>query len=112
MNAKTIGSLEWQSDVPAETFTWAEAHDYANSLGDGWRLPTRAELLTLVDDTRSSPACSIFPDCPSKWFWTSTPWAGSSSYAWFVQFGDGYAYGSGVNDDYHIRCVRAAKDNE
>jgi hypothetical protein len=101
-----VGDLEWQADVPEQRMTWQEATDYAASLGDGWRLPTRAELLTLVDDTRRNPACSVFPDCPSAWFWTSTPWAGSSSYAWSVDFNAGSASSSVVGSSNRVRCVR------
>jgi hypothetical protein len=101
-----VGDLEWQADVPEREMTWAEAKAYAASLGDGWRLPTRAELLTLVDDTRCNPACSAFPDCPSEYFWTSTPWAGSSSYAWLVTFNDGTASANDVSSNYRARCVR------
>lgn len=101
-----VGSLEWQADVRKGSMTWQEAKVYAASLGKGWRLPTRAELLTLVDDTRCNPACSIFPDTPSDWFWSSSPWAGSSSYAWFVDFYVGYAYSGDVGSYFRVRCVR------
>ena len=101
-----VGDLEWQADVPEQKMTWAEAKAYAASLGDGWRLPTRAELLTLVDDTRSNPACSVFHDCPSEWFWTSTPWVGSSSSAWGVGFYNGGASYFDVSDSSRVRCVR------
>ena len=101
-----VGDLEWQADVPEQKMTWAEARAYAASLGDGWRLPTRAELLTIVDDTRHDPSCSVFPDCPSEWFWTSTPWAGSSSSAWGVSFYFGNANSSVVSNFDRVRCVR------
>ena len=101
-----VGELEWQADVADKRMTWQEAKDYAANLGNGWRLPTRTELLTLVDDTRYDPACSVFPDCTGEWFWTSTPWAGSSSYAWVVSFGNGVASYLGVGNNYRVRCVR------
>jgi hypothetical protein len=100
-----VGELEWQAEVPEQCMTRQEAEDYAASLGDGWRLPTRTELLTLVDDTRCDPAC-VFTDCPSDWFWASTPWAGSSSGAWVVNFSNGVAVNGGVGDGYRVRCVR------
>jgi hypothetical protein len=74
-----------------------------------WRMPTRAELLSLVDDTRHSPAIDtgLFPGCKSDWYWTSTPWAQSpSGNAWYVFFSDGDAgYG---NHGYYgfVRAVR------
>ena len=101
-----VGNLEWQSDISPKKMTWQEAKDYAESLGDGWRLPTRTELLTLVDDTKYDPACSVFPDCPSGWFWTSTPWAGSSSFAWYVYFTSGNVGHYDVGLYNRVRCVR------
>ena len=62
-----------------------------------WRLPTRAELAALVDDTRHEPAIdtSLFPGVKPRWHWTSTPCAWSSASAWYVDFNDGSV------DDYH-----------
>jgi hypothetical protein len=63
---------------------------------DDWRLPTIAELLTLVDYARHEPAIDVekFPACKSAWYWTSTPAAWSSDFAWVVAFGFGLADGA------------------
>ena len=69
---------------------------------DDWRLPTRAELAGLIDDTRHEPAIDtrILPRVKPRWHWTSTPAAWSSASAWLVNFGVGgvsylprYGYG-------------------
>ncbi|HEL4101115.1 TPA: DUF1566 domain-containing protein, partial [Stenotrophomonas maltophilia] len=59
---------------------------------DDWRLPTRSELASLVDDTRHEPAIdtSLFPGVLPRWHWTSTPCAWSSASAWLVHFGYGH----------------------
>ena len=64
-----------------------------------WRLPTRFELASLVDDTRHEPAIdtALFPRVKSRWHWTSTPCAWSSASAWFVLFSYGYV-------SYYHRC--------
>jgi len=56
-----------------------------------WRLPTRAELSALVDETRHEPAIdtALFPGVLSRWHWTSTAAAWSSASAWLVYFGGG-----------------------
>lgn len=61
---------------------------------DNWRLPTRTELASLIDDTRHEPAIdtNFFPRVKSRWHWTSTPCAGSSASAWLVYFYYGYVY--------------------
>jgi hypothetical protein len=102
-----VGNLEWQADVPDEEFTWGEAKAYAASLGDGWRLPTVRELLSLVDYETHNPACSVFPDCPSEWFWSSSPVSGNTAYAWRVNFYNGYTNSNGVSNAYRVRCVRS-----
>ncbi len=55
---------------------------------DDWRLPTRAELAALVDETRHEPAIdtALFPGVLSRWHWTSTPSAWSPASAWYVDF--------------------------
>jgi hypothetical protein len=63
---------------------------------DDWRLPTRAELAALVDDTRHEPAIdtNLFPRVKPRWHWTSTAAAWSSASAWGVYFYYGGVYGS------------------
>ncbi|QGM07108.1 DUF1566 domain-containing protein [Stenotrophomonas maltophilia] len=58
---------------------------------DDWGMPTRAELASLVDDTRHEPAIdtSLFPGVLPRWHWTSTPCAWSSASAWGVSFSSG-----------------------
>ena len=75
-----------------------------------WRLPTRAELLTLVDDTRHAPAIDteFFPDTKNDWYWTSTVCAWSSVRAWYVYFDSGYCGDDSRGDGYGlVRAVRA-----
>lgn len=122
----TITGLVWQRDgsgaragcAKGATCTWAEAKVYCAELvlagGLGWRLPARMELLTIVDFTRTQPSSdpAAFPNTPSESFWTSSPYVGSSGYAWYVSFvfgdpedGD-YSGSQGVGKDYRVRCVR------
>jgi hypothetical protein len=116
----TITGLIWQRDGSGTrpgcsngtTCTWAEAKAYCASLalaGSGWRLPARMELRTIVDFTKYSPAIdsTAFPSTPTDWFWTSSPYAGSSGLAWSVDFGIGYSDVNGVDSNFiRVRCVR------
>jgi hypothetical protein len=75
-----------------------------------WRLPTRAELITLVDDSRHQPAINVdaFPDTKSEWYWTSTVCAWSSSRAWCVNFYLGDCSYVGRGSSYGlVRAVRS-----
>ena len=75
-----------------------------------WRLPTRAELAALVDDTRHEPAIdtSLFPRVKPRWHWTSTPCPWSSASAWLVYFGGGGVGYFPRNDDGFALAVRRA----
>jgi hypothetical protein len=76
--------------------------------GEGWRLPTRMELETILDLTRHDPAIDTtrFPDTKSAAYWTSTPCAWAPSCAWIVLFHLGYA--SSLPRSYRA-CVRAVR---
>ena len=74
----------------------------------GWRLPTVEELFLLADRTRRSPAIDtdFFPDTKNDWYWSSSPYAGSSGYAWGVGFLDGDGYFRNRGNDGFVRAVR------
>jgi len=73
----------------ADAFTFDEAQtraqEVAQRTGLPWRVPTVDELASLVDRSRHGSA-SAFPDMPSKWFWSSSPFVGDASSAWVVDF--------------------------
>ncbi|MBI5546717.1 MAG: DUF1566 domain-containing protein [Deltaproteobacteria bacterium] len=103
--------LVWQRAVPSQTFTWEQAKAYCDSLDLGghtdWSLPTRIELLSIVDSSRYSPAIdpSAFPGTPD-YFWASTPSAKSSENAWMVSFDNGDSSGYRASNSINVRCVR------
>lgn len=108
----TRTKLTWQQVVDAETYIWMDANTHCTNLslaGTGWRLPTRAELLTLVDLTRNDPAIdsTTFPNTPATIFWSSTPYVASSGYAWSVNFSYGNSNGTVTSNAFgRVRCVR------
>jgi hypothetical protein len=75
-----------------------------------WRLPTREELLSIVDLTRRNPAVDPkFANTKSSWYWTSTPVAGYSSVAWCVGFDYGGVYSNGKDNTNYVRPVRSSQ---
>jgi hypothetical protein len=74
----------------------------------GWRLPSVAELSTLLDFARKNPAIdtTAFPTTLPAWFWTSTPesWDGAKFY---VHFDYGESDFVTLEDKLAVRCVRA-----
>ena len=108
----TTTGLEWQAIPFADSMKHADAVQACAELRlgghDDWRLPTRTELLTLVDDTRCSPAIDTdaFPNTPNTWFWTSTAYAGDKDYAWVVGFDAGRSSFSDRGSSGRVRAVR------
>lgn len=103
----TLTQLVWQQQASSGTMNWAGAQSYCSSAG--FRLPTVKELSSLVDLTVTSGATinqTAFPATPAVAFWTSSPFAGVSGYAWDVFFD----YGNNNNDIMisfqRVRCVR------
>ncbi len=79
-----VTKLEWES-VGTRTATAAnvtEAHQYCATLAatnfaavNDWRLPTRIELVTLLDYTRTTGATidPVFTNAPADSFWSASP---------------------------------------
>jgi hypothetical protein len=107
----TRTKLTWQQAAPDASYTQSAADSYCRSLmlaGGGWRLPTRAELLTIVDPTKAWPALdgTAFPATPPE-LWTSSPaLSAPPDYVWYVEFSAGTTSVSFTNVSKGVRCVR------
>jgi hypothetical protein len=63
----------------------------------GWRLPTKEELITLLDTSRSNPALPeghpfenyTDPNTPDSAYWTGTTYEGNSNSAYYIYFSIG-----------------------
>jgi len=105
MEAIIIDGLEWQAKDDGNRRSLRDSIIYATTLGDGWRLPTIEELISIIDFTTHGPACKIKP-CRSSYYWSNSPYANNSSTAWGVNFFNGYVYGNYKDFRYYARCVR------
>lgn len=88
-----VTGLIWST----ESLNWASANNAEASCSrcgytGGWRLPTRHELLSIVDFSRTAPAIDsdYFPNTQSAWYGTPDGFApGGSGTVWCVDFETG-----------------------
>ena len=107
--------LMWQDDESAKSVTkhWQGAIEYCQNLNfagySDWRVPSLEELRTIVDKNNSPTIKSEFKNTASYLYWSSTPFADGSDYAWVINF-DGGGEGNGDKSyGYNVRCVRDSK---
>jgi hypothetical protein len=103
-----VTGLTWEGTVGDAGYTQDDATAHCAAKGAGWRLPTRLELVSLVDFTARAPAPTInaiFQNTPSAVFWTSSLYAGNSGDEWNVGFDIGYSDYGVRNNPSLARCV-------
>lgn len=87
--------------------TWQQAMSQAS---DGWRVPDRDELSTLISPACKNPAIDeqVFPDMEltKLWYWTSSE---NDASAWYVAFGGGSIRSGGRMDLNAVRLMRRGR---
>ena len=107
----------------ATTSTWDQAQTICGNLSLGgysdWRLPSKRELITIVDYGVAYPGPTIeqayFPSTVAgnaSLYWTSTPYAGNATDAWYTSFDYGSVYHSNKATNYYVRCVRGGQTTQ
>jgi hypothetical protein len=89
-------------------YTWSQA----NALTSGsWRLPTIAELLTIVEREAYDPTLNtaIFPVMPAPQVWSATTDASYPAGAWYIDFKIGNQFSRTKDYTYQVRLVRGGK---
>ena len=73
-----------------------------------WRLPTKRELLSIVDNSRFNPAIDVrfFPMTLSSYYWSSSPYPDEPDSAWQVYFLYGEALPGKKSQRSSVRLVR------
>ncbi|WP_103921764.1 Lcl domain-containing protein, partial [Candidatus Venteria ishoeyi] len=103
----TAGEYDWQQALEIVATANAQKHLGHND----WRLPNKNELASLVERHCYNPAIngSFFPNTPASGFWSSSPYAANSHYAWYVYFGNGFVGANGEDDTLRVRLVRGGQ---
>lgn len=95
--------------------TLAEAKASATQTGNGWRLPTVAELYSIVEMACENPAITedIFPgvkvDSEGAPYWTNSPVPNLDGMTYYVDFSIGYADGHSEWLALAVRLVKTGK---
>jgi hypothetical protein len=106
-----VSGLIWQRATPDTTYDWWEARTYCRELALGgfedWRLPSRIELVSLLDFGGLDPTIdqNAFPNTPSDFFWTASP-VPFLNLAYGVRFELGFIYDHDPHGSGRVRCVR------
>lgn len=91
----------------ATQYTWFEAMQIATN--DGWRVPNKKELVSIVVYDCSAPAWSeaAFGAQNTGVFWSATPlpYFGSPT-AWAIDFADGAFTQTSASNTYAVRLVK------
>ncbi len=72
-----------------------------------WRVPNSTELMSIIDNGRYNPSIdtNYFPNTNSSIFWSSSPNAINSSYAWYVVFSFGNSTNGSRSSFRYVRLV-------
>jgi hypothetical protein len=118
-----VTGLVWEKTPVAMTMTWQAALDYCAGKGEGWSLPTRIELSSIVDNTQSGAKVGsklfVFEPKPG-WTWASTPWVVNSRktvdppLSWFINLSQGDSNNSlsQLAASAYGRCVKVPPTQE
>jgi len=106
----TKTKLMWQKEGSQERLNYKQAEEFVAELNKeqypDWRIPTREELESILDLTKHNPAINPMFKCESAGYWSSTPYAVFSDYAWLVGFNFGGVYDGGRYLGCFVRPVR------
>ena len=95
---------DWSSALQA-------AYDYFFAEYNDWRLPNKNELASIVEMACVSPSINsmVFPNDPSQFVWSSSPYFNGQNSSWYVEFGHGNVEGQHHNFSAKARLVRGGK---
>lgn len=106
----TVTGLQWQDSFDAQhkDTVWRDADKFCKALVldgfDDWRLPTRAELRSLVSAVQANKVS--LKHAVINGYWTSEAYEEDPINVWAVYTGNGHAYDADRCDEAHVRCVR------
>ena len=108
---KKLGKLMWQDEKQSFEGTWEQAQEYCKTLSlagyKDWRLPTRMELLSIVDKSRNDSALNMAFKYIAANYWSQTKraYATQSDEPWILSL-KYFPINIGLGRSSFVRCVR------
>ena len=107
-----VGDQVWASVDSASSVTWEEAKVLAEKI-EGWRLPTKEELLHLINSSESS----FITDDRKGWlggkrfasYWSSTPYVGMQkpmAYGMTISYFNRRVHAFLATDNLRVRLIK------
>jgi hypothetical protein len=106
-----VTGLVWEANVDKFTeYTQEQALAHCASIG--FRLPTRLELVSLVDFTQPNPTIdgTYFMNTPAQKYWTSSHFVCDPTEAYYVGFDQSGTHPTSISNQnqFFARCVKGA----
>ncbi|HNZ04565.1 MAG TPA: DUF1566 domain-containing protein [Myxococcota bacterium] len=109
-----LTGISWARDIDAETATFGDAMRTCARKGQGWRLPTTAELASIMEPDYPTDGCAKWNDKLGKYcdeqlyFWTSTPNPVPTEprSAFAVHMFSGHIHENALGQYFRYRCVK------
>lgn len=103
--------LMWQKQDDGALRTWDVAGSYCASLGTGWRLPTKKELISIVNFGAYNPSIdtTYFLATKSMGYWSSTTGPYAPAGAWVIDFKAGAVDYYGPDNGLYVRCTKGGE---
>ena len=110
--------LVWARNANRGPYDWQGAINYCANVviswaKKGWRLPTREELASLVEDgvtNPSLPSSHPFQNVQNDFYWSSTPHVSIIEYAWGVNMSNALVHRVGKLTNHRVWPVRGGND--
>lgn len=101
-----------RGEIACDTESYTQAINKQNYCGySDWRLPTREEMLSIVNMESTTSTITInsdyFPETLPSWYWTASSNDNHPEHAWYVLFRNGIAINDLKDHPKHIRLVRS-----
>jgi len=110
VNAQGLcGAKDWRlpNNEELQGLVYCSDEKYANLGKDEWGYICSSNSNNNLTTQSPTINTTYFPNHRvSSWFWSSSPYANFSNYAWSVYFGNGYSYNDYKSSEYNVRLVR------